>query len=176
MAGKISLREERQAMQKQTQRMMMLPKMQQALHMLQLPVMELANLIEDEMEQNPILEYAEAQAPMEDTIEERSSSSSGDEEGEMDFEAQNFEILQRLDQEIAEHFSQDEGLPQKLSSEEYRRKSYFDSILQYQGTLQDHILDQIRATFDLPERRQAAEILLGYFDENGFISNHLEEG
>ena len=45
--------------QKQSQRLTLSPQMQRALHVLQLPVLELSALIEEEIEQNPLLEYAE---------------------------------------------------------------------------------------------------------------------
>lgn len=41
------------------QLLVMSPQMQKALHLLQLPVLELTSFIEAEMEQNPLLEYAE---------------------------------------------------------------------------------------------------------------------
>ena len=40
---------------KQNQRLIMSPQMQQAIHLLQMPVMELLTTIEGEMEQNPVL-------------------------------------------------------------------------------------------------------------------------
>ena len=43
----------------QLQRLIMSRQMQQALHLLQTPVMEMAPVIEAEMEQNPVLEYTE---------------------------------------------------------------------------------------------------------------------
>ena len=42
---------------KQIQHLIMSPQMQQAIHILQLPSMELLTIIELEMEQNPVLEY-----------------------------------------------------------------------------------------------------------------------
>lgn len=44
---------------KQVQRLILSPQMQQSLHLLQLPVLELSTIIADELEQNPLLEYAE---------------------------------------------------------------------------------------------------------------------
>lgn len=45
--------------QTQRQHLMFSPQMQRALHLLQLPVMELSTLIEKELEENPVLEYSE---------------------------------------------------------------------------------------------------------------------
>lgn len=44
---------------KQIQRLILSPQMQQALHLLQLPVMELNTVIEEELTQNPLLEHTE---------------------------------------------------------------------------------------------------------------------
>ncbi len=45
--------------QKQLQRLIMSPQMQQAIQLMQLPVMELSTVMEAELEQNPVLEYDE---------------------------------------------------------------------------------------------------------------------
>ena len=50
---------------KQIQRLILSPQMQQALHMLQLPVMELEALINEELSQNPILEWDKESSPIE---------------------------------------------------------------------------------------------------------------
>lgn len=44
---------------KQMQRLILSPQMQQALHLLQLPIMELSTLVEEELSQNPLLEIGE---------------------------------------------------------------------------------------------------------------------
>ncbi len=49
---------------KQLQRLILSPQMQQALHLLQLPIQELSSLIDEELSLNPMLEY-----PEEDSIE-----------------------------------------------------------------------------------------------------------
>lgn len=46
---------------KQIQRMILSPQMQQALHLLQLPVLELNTIIEEELAQNPLLERSETE-------------------------------------------------------------------------------------------------------------------
>jgi len=51
---------------KQIQRLILFPQMQQALHLLQLPVLELNTMIEEELTQNPLLERGEEEeAPVE---------------------------------------------------------------------------------------------------------------
>lgn len=50
---------------KQIQRLILSPQMQQALHLLQLPVLELSTMIEEELTQNPLLERGEDELPAE---------------------------------------------------------------------------------------------------------------
>lgn len=52
------LRQEAVQQLKQMQRLVMKPELKQALYLLQLPVLELSSAIEEEMEQNPILEFS----------------------------------------------------------------------------------------------------------------------
>lgn len=54
---------EMQQAAKQMQRLILSPQMQQALNLLQMPVMELASLITEEMTQNPLLEWNEEGPP-----------------------------------------------------------------------------------------------------------------
>lgn len=54
-----SLQQQPRVDQRLSQRLMMSPQMQQALHCLQVPVMELSQLIDQEMEVNPLLELEE---------------------------------------------------------------------------------------------------------------------
>ena len=49
---------------KQLQRLILSPQMQQALHLLQLPIQELSTLIDEELSLNPMLEYPDGE-PME---------------------------------------------------------------------------------------------------------------
>ncbi len=59
---------------KQIQRLILSPQMQQALHLLQLPVLELGTMIEEELSQNPLLERSEEDEPQPEIRETRSRS------------------------------------------------------------------------------------------------------
>lgn len=60
----MKLSHEIQQSAKQVQRLILSPQMQQALHLLQMPVMELACLVTEEMTQNPLLEWEEGETPL----------------------------------------------------------------------------------------------------------------
>lgn len=133
--------------QKQIQRLILSPQMQQALHLLQLPVLELSTVIEEEMSQNPLLEYSDLE------------SESSDE----------FENLLDLAKELRGSSST------PSSSEEDDTKLFLENSLTYEITLYDHLLSQVRETFLDQQQRAVAELLVGYFDGQGFLTTSLEE-
>jgi len=170
------------------------PQLQQSLALLQAPTLELKTLVEQELQQNPVLEEAPA-ADMELQEKENSERESPaevadpseppadlsfDSEGDRttpepvdDFEAE-FERLVQLDQEWREHFAQT-NLPVRASAEdEERRQFMFDSLVA--GTsLQEMLLEQVRESSLPKERWPVAEMLIGNIDEYGYLKAVPEE-
>src|SRR5262245_41793330 len=108
--------------QKQTQKLIMSPQMQQAIQLLQLPLMELSTLIQQEMVSNPVLE--------EDAPEENGSSSKTEQETpeqEIDFEDE-FSRLAELDNEWREYYQQSGSYRRVSDDEEKKRRFYEESI------------------------------------------------
>ncbi len=66
--------------QKQLQRLIMLPQMQQAIQLMQMPIMELSGVIEAELEQNPVLEYDEPTQDKENAEAEEDKEDSPEQE------------------------------------------------------------------------------------------------
>lgn len=162
---------------KQLQRLIMSPQMQQAIHLMQVPIMELASIIEQELEQNPVLEYLE-----EDVEQEEDISKSEDEffeeeplEEELFLKENDFEILKRLDEEFRDHFSESENPLFKRSQEEEKLKVFLEQSIPFQESLFEHLQVQTKETFQKEDEQRMAEILIGNFDENGFLAVSLEE-
>src|SRR5689334_12353547 len=109
---------------KQTQRLIMSPQMQQAIQLLQVPALEMATLIEQEMEQNPLLEYEseldedqeEAEREEEEIAEKVNEEEAVEQDEqlngealdglEMNFEDDNFSLVQELEEEFGDHWEQ----------------------------------------------------------------------
>ena len=160
---------------KQNQRLMMSPQMQQAIHLLQVPVLELEAVIEAELEQNPILEYDE-ETFNEDSGENTSDSEMDEEtEYEMDFNEQSFEVLNRLDEEFQDLFYQNEVNVRKNNRDEEQLRTFLESSIRNESTLSEILMDQSRSTFESTEELYAAEILIGSLDERGFLTSSTEE-
>jgi RNA polymerase sigma-54 factor len=187
-----------QLSQRLTQSLVLAPQLQQSLALLQAPTLELKALVEQELQQNPVLEEAPAAeaelAEREDRetpkeadaadLSEPPADLNPDPEPEPaleksnaepadDFQAE-FESLVERDQEWREHFAQT-NLPSRVSAEdEERRQFMFDSLVA--GTsLQEVLLEQVRESGLPAEKWRVAEFIIGNIDENGRLAATEEE-
>lgn len=167
---------------KQSQRLIMSPQMQQAIHLLQLPLMELTTAIEAEMAQNPTLEYSSEDSSegselqqLEREIEEVSLDGDFREEREISFSDKDFEIMKHLDEHFRDHFSQSEGGNSKKTQDDEKLKTFMESSIQEESTLFDILMKQAVETFEDKKELHVAEILIGHLDERGFLTTSLEE-
>ncbi|MGC8744932.1 MAG: RNA polymerase factor sigma-54, partial [Verrucomicrobiia bacterium] len=165
------------------------PQMQQSLAILQAPILELRNLIEQELQQNPVLEEAPAQnnsaeeeipiIKKEDPTEpppdvyydpalEKPSNKPVD-----DFQAE-FEKLALLDREWRDQIGEVNAPLRSREVEEEKRQFMFDS-LKSQISLTEFLLEQVRLS-DLPkEKYPVAEMIIGNIDENGYLKATIDE-
>lgn len=139
-----------------SQQQVLAPQLQQSLQILQAPMLELRNLVQQELESNPTLEL-EATEP---TIE--------DKQREHEEFQEEFERLARLDEEWRDYMSQSSGYSHRSAEDEERRQFFFDSLVK-EETLQQHLLDQVQSS-DLSEAdRKVAELIIGNVDDHGFL-------
>lgn len=135
------------------------PQLQQSLHILQAPMLELRAIVQAEMAVNPVIE------------EERTEPSLEDKQREMEEFQQEFERLAKLDDEWRDYMAQGSHRSQE---DEERRQFFFDSIAG-EETLQQHLLEQVRIS-DWPARdRKLAELIIGNIDDLGFLQSSVEE-
>ncbi len=130
---------------KQTQLLMMMPQMQQAIHLLQIPVMELNQLIEQEMEHNPVLEYDEEEEdenipPAEKEIEVVKDNP----EKDISFDEHDFNIMKKLDEEFRDHFAESGSDYVPRTSEDDKYQAFLESSICAPKTLFNHLMEQAR--------------------------------
>ena len=172
------------------------PQLQQSLALLQAPTLELKALVEQELQQNPILEEvpaaevemservkndgvndgvadaADLAEPPPDTkfdpATEKPSNAPVD-----DFQAE-FEKLTQMDQEWRDHFSQT-NLPIRQTQEaEEKRQFMFDSLVA--GTsLQENLLEQMRFSDLGDDQKSIAEMIIGNIDDVGYLKASIDE-
>ena len=181
--------------QRLTQSLVLAPQLQQSLALLQAPTLELKALVEQELQQNPVLEETatapETESPEKDTGESDKPTEAADpseppadlefdpaaektaSEPVDDFQAE-FERLVQLDQEWRDHFAQT-NLPMRASAEEEEKRQFmFDSLVA--GTsLQETLLEQVRESALSEEQWPVAEMLIGNIDEYGYLKATIEE-
>jgi RNA polymerase sigma-54 factor len=141
------------------------PQLQQSLLILQAPLLELRNLVQQEMETNPVLE--ELADP---TDEERAAS---DTETDEKFKEE-FDQLAKLDDEWRDYMAQSGSYSARSQEDEEKRQFFFDSIAT-QETLQQHLVSQLNQTVLSAEDRKTAELIIGNIDDNGFLQTTPEE-
>ena len=163
--------------QRQTQQLIMTPQMKQAIQLLQLPLMELCNVIEQEMVSNPVLEEAneENNSNTQDQEEQTSekSDNNSDNNEELDFKEE-FDRLSQIDDEWREYFRQSASY-RKYSQEDEERRQYLENSITRSETLQDHMLNQLSIMSRNDEEKEIGELIIGNIDENGYLQSPLEE-
>jgi len=173
---------------KQEQKQILSQRMIQSMEILQLPLMELQERIEEEMSQNPLLEFEENSS--EGSAEEgESSPSTTDDSGTFTFERE-VEIAvgespnSQDDFRVADEFAAayDDTINEAparsqnwLEGEEERRNDAIANIACREETLQEHLLEQL-SWFDLDgDLRNMIERIIYNLDPNGFLPGSVEE-
>jgi len=130
------------------------PQMQQSLHVLQIPLMELRQLIVAEMQTNPVLEEGDRE----------NSSEAPEPATEND----------RLDDEWTEYFAQRATAEPWTAEAQDRRQHFFDSQTRA-PTLQQHLLEQLEGSEFDEETRETARIVIGNIDDQGYLRATAED-
>ena len=169
MEARLSLR--------QTQRLVMTPMLQQAIHLLQLSTVELQELLQKELEENPLLEEAppddapgpegdgqgEAvpEGPRAEAAPEMATSEAGDAAPDLPFDIS----------EVIFGPPEERSLVQQEEHEDTR----YENFVGTPTSLADHLDEQLRLTVVEPDVRVAAEEIIGNLDEDGYLRATVEE-
>lgn len=145
-----------------TMQQVLAPQLQQSLQILQAPTLELRNIVQQELQTNPVLE--EEGGPVEN--EERSKDDS-------EFQEE-FDRLAKLDDEWRDYMTQNVSYSARNLEDEERRQFFFDSIAS-QETLQLHLWEQLNTADVSEQQRAAAELVIGNIDDSGFLQTPIEE-
>lgn len=142
--------------QKFTQKMALTPQMRQSIHILQLPLFELKNYLEQHLEENPALEDTQ----QEPELKERAA----------DIE---IEKLAELADQDRKDFEDD--FDTGHSQQELKKKhDYLEGLLTKPVTLQEHLLGQLRLQSLTETDYKIGELIIGENDENGYFQGDLE--
>jgi len=151
---------------KLTQQLVMTPQLQQAIKLLQLSRLELSDLINQQMTENPILEEdrTEETAAVEPPPREKEAESAAENSGEQSYDDLNWEEF--LDSFVkSEHGFRMSEAEEKPSAETTVAKGV---------SLCEHLLWQLRLSDFDREGEEIAEYIIGNLDEDGYLKLPLE--
>ena len=166
--------------QKQVQKLILAPALQQAIKLLPLTNLELIEIIDAELSQNPMLEIEEetAEKKTEGADEgeaEKEGTEKSQEVKEVDDEVISDSQAGDEDQEIEAYFQQyfDEGF--RALSYEKKESVALENIVSKGQSLWDHLDWQANLTFFDQKDKEIAQYIIGNIDEDGYLTTSLEE-
>jgi RNA polymerase sigma-54 factor len=160
---------------KVSQRQVLTPGLVQMVSVLALNKLELREMINTEMVENPVLEELEESAV---TLEERAGQE-GDRERSAEEVAAETERVEKdpFDEiDFGSYFQDylDPGFRTASNFEEYDKPS-FENFLSQPSTLSDHLAWQLGSLTLSPEVRAATELVVGNLNEDGYLTATDEE-
>jgi len=168
--------------QRQVQKLILAPALQQAIKLLPLTNLELIEVIDDELAQNPMIEIEEelSERKAKDS-ETRAAEEAGVKNKESVLEGLSLESTEaKLAGEpggdnVLAGFQEylDEGFRPHFS--ENREAVSLENTISRTASLWDHLNWQATLTFFDPEDRELAEGIIGDINEDGYLSSTVEE-
>lgn len=153
----------------------MTPQLQMAIKLLQLNRLELADVIQQELSENPALEETKDTA---DETEAEANENAEDAAADSDKEAEK-EVS--IEEKITDQIEWENYLNEYNSyggvhyETEAREQPQYESFVAPQGSLKDHLLWQFLMTMPAEEEEHIASIIIGNVNEDGYLEASLEE-
>lgn len=145
----------------QQQKLIMTPELKLALRILQLPAVELEELIQHELEANPVLDLVDDNRDEKLETQQKRDKKEKEKEKEIDWK----EYLQFQGKSYsAEGFDNDE-------SSEFS----YENFITYSYTLKDHLISQLRVSSINGNLREICEYIIESLDENGYLTITQED-
>ena len=164
-----------------SQKQILTPGLVQMVSVLALNKLELRDMINAEMVENPVLEEQESTVPLLDDIsrreEERDRQAAQEIKAggiEADIPAEKKDPFDEID--FGAYFQDylDPGFRSRQEWEEVERPS-FENFLSRPSTLTDHLMWQLSAERLRPEVEEAAELIIGNLNEEGYLTASDDE-
>ena len=149
----------------QRQTLIMTPRLQQALKLLQVPTLELQQLLKQEVLQNPLLEEVDDVVDQEDIEKENSADEQNNEEAPESGEEDQIDWSDYLQDGLDKTY-----VPQSEAAQEFLEK-----VPVTRTSLAESLLEQVHF-LSLPKAHmEIAEFLIGSIDERGLLVTSLED-
>ncbi len=169
--------------QRQVQKLILAPALQQAIKLLPLTNLELIEIIDDELSQNPMLEFEEEtmeKTPEEGTEEKQKDSAESDKEREPTQEDLRAEEISNSsdgieDSEFELYFQEyfDDGF--RSVFRERQEVPSLENVISEGTSLWDHLNWQANLTFFDKKDKEIALYIIGNINEDGYLTTSVEE-
>ncbi len=146
------------------------PHLFQSLEILQMPLLDLQQMIKQELSENPTLEATQEQADEQIEIEQGTKDAERAERDELDNE---FDKLAALGEELSDSFYESRQIVGGSDAEE--KYQYMMDSLSEEASLQDQLLDQLNLSSLNEYERKIGEIVVGNIDDDGYLTLDVED-
>src|SRR6201987_2809218 len=153
---------------KVSQRQILTPGLVQMVSVLALNKLELRDMITAEMVENPVLEELEEAVPLLDDVNRKEEDRDHAPEESPTAAAENKDPFEEID--FGSFFKEylDPGFRSPGEMEDFERPS-FENFLSKPSTLTDHLMWQLGALSLSAKVREAAELIIGNLNEDGYL-------
>ena len=155
---------------KMTQKLVMTPMLQQAIKLLPMARLELAQLIRQEIIENPVLEEL-----LEDENENEQENSQKEKEPNEDFNSDNEQSPNSQDQEIDWDSYFQGNIDQGMSVESYTERPSIESTHKKEANLADHLMWQLDLSVDSDLDKFIGSCIIGNIQNDGYLCADLKE-
>ena len=157
---------------KLSQQLRMTPQLQQAIKLLQLSRLELENLVQQEMQENPILEEVQESLDEESfEAKEKINDTDVKENAEM-------QDPQKQDEFEWENYVEESPMPGQMTNfagganEEINN---YENVFSSPQTLYDHLMWQLSLSGFNEEEKELGAILIGYIEDDGYLKTPIAQ-
>ncbi len=152
--------------QKQIQKLILAPALQQAIKLLPLTNLELIEVIDAELSQNPVLEINEDRSK--DEGKEKSEDASPEERGEKEKSEEDREFEAYFEEYFDNRFS-------AVNSREKKEALSLENFVSDSISLWDHLDWQANLTFFEKKEKEIALYIIGNINEDGYLKSQVKE-
>jgi len=159
-----------------TQQLVMTPQLQQAIKLLQLSRIELAEMIQEEMEQNPALEEAGTEEASDNKITaQETETETASPEKETPVKEVTIEEKVRPDTDWENYINEYNSTGRIYTESENTEAPNFEAFVSEKKTLKDHLQWQLRLYGLSEEEEKIGIILIGNLNRDGYLCSDVEE-
>lgn len=152
---------------KQKQQLVMTPKLQQALKLLQMPAIELQQMLKQEIIENPMLEEVEDFLDVRDDEDQGESPQSEKEDSSDSGEDKEEQV------DWGEYFQTGFEIGYGLGEE--TQEEFFERVPVAKRSFSDQLTSQLRIVTDDEKTLQIGDYIIGSLDESGYLTCELDE-